>query len=1839
MAIYKDMSDFNDDYQYGFDPLEVSSKQGISSKRSSLENSPPAQKSILTTDELLIQSLDQLARLTPEESRLIPWKDLRAHYKKLYPFNLNGGVIASQLESFAKSKAIPFSLSISFDSYEFGLIHSSIKSRAYELGQNDVLLFWSEVLEDWDLKGDPLILSMQAQVNFLRTQENEEDKVPNMKSTMPKLTYDILPDGGPSWQSRPLLKEAVDDFMGYVDEKTLTKGDAKENVNDYNKESDLSNKDSIVTSAPSFSPLDENQILLLTQQLSSEDQSIVEKGLRGVLEASVNRQIEDQYWVSLKGALMTHVQGTGLREKLLYPIELQKKWVEKFGEAPEAVVGFEHVDLHGNTKTLYGSVFSRACDQGHLEEVNFWGSVFGPRWNPHEGAEPIEWAVHHPEVLAELLRLGASANLPLKAPNGEVRLPLLWAISEKEKKSAELLLRSGARWGTLLQHTNGPSRAMDLVKLLDPKFLSSYATEMAGLLAHAVMDKDKKMIQERALDFHAMAIAGALDVDGFDWALASKKMEDALKSLGDHRENVMGILREAFEVDREYISFANVRREKQKGNALSRSAAFGLIDQASFWIQVMGANWININEQPPLEIAISNHQESMIKALMAKGASVSGLYVNELKVLVDMMGTEVLDPIVNVLKEKLQKASKDQLANGILDLHNLAAFNLVDDKLWVEFAQILKNTIHSKENFGYHVEATKLLRDLSADKRTIELGDKDKTEVELFDFYNQACRQGERVKAKFFATAMGSYPDKSALDFPLLAALSGEKFDVADMLIKEFGANINEGQLLNTLAQQRSSKGVIYLLEKGVLTNTLTTKEVESFKNSLKDEELESLKSRLKDKLQKAPSEEALEALATIERSVLFGFFTEKDFAEFNEKVTKAQSVTSTDSIEWGDFKRKSNGLSELKSGEDTLLQQAFSAGTEQEFIFWSSIKGLGWVNNSSSSLMQRAMELDEPKMLSVLIQMGADLYSEPRRGMKTYLHQAIADRRGDLALTLLKAGINVWEKDPLLAPEVYALMQSNADYKNEIKSLVAQGDLPAVDALVEPGSLSLAMAEKLIETGNVDRFWRLVDGFDWNSSADSLLETAQKNKASGIQAYVELKAALANDDLQAARDLVLNNLNLLPALAKRGLAEKTLISSIEIGAAPLLDAYEQMSWPISSAIFKNASQTLLACADTGDMNLLRKIGEICPDPLLLPVSVQQEVARKAIHSGGERFLKLFEEKMGGFDVAVTDSLMSEWGLQDSARYPVLTSLIQMNMDRQIQKIEAKKEDDQSKEQWSLIAKNVCIGWEFLPESLKEKVLSAAVELPSKTFWNQSAFEIQSRQADIAAFLSQRPGVLSQVMMSASAENLDGLAEMAQQFAAENNNSSIALIGLKHGLLAPSRSALIKAMSTGASQALQVFVQNSPIELKDSFLLQSTHLLAQKEQVIDLPSLSLITDMGVSLSESSPGDPQLNKESLRVLNGLKELATETKEALLAVSAAAVEQSQKEPLTVEFVNSKFKELRSRKAKGLYNGAEGKEDMLFHNVMAASVMEVIREFNPENSMLVNVGLTILPELLPFASETVLAKKEMITGALEQDGLLLKYLNPELRADVDVCLIACANNPKAVGFIHQALISALHIDVANSTEEQVQKALMDTRATSKSYNPLTLMSRLTVQKALNFAKEKASYEVIEKKRTQDIDFSLAYKNMGLADLPRKEESALRAALSMTITITQDKMAAIDEHEKNKLRRLWQKDMPTMLEKLAGIPVDKRNVRDSDGETPLEIIRKAIDDSVKTLDGIKQQAIKTALLGMKVESEVIADKAINLNRFRDMVEEVSERADSPEAPAPAVEPRKLSF
>lgn len=1564
-----------------------------------------------------------------------------------------------------------------------------------------------------------------------------------------------------------------------------------------------------------------------------------ENGLEALMRLSKKRAISEETWGDLVASLPF--------EEGKLTSALKDKMAERFAADEDAQAEFLN-----DGDLITDTLLSRACAEGRLAEGRFWASALGADWNPNNGSYPLGWASSFPDLAQALIERGANVNQ--RTPHtGDTPLFLAlaeWAMADRRGEKFEKgegpaetsrkLLKAGARWSDLSESERGL-----LATLLGPGFVNGFAAETLGMLSRDLGHKDADGARLRMKEF--CAIAQASPLEGFDWASARRKTRPAIATATEQsaegneraRNAMAGVIAELGEAP--LADLQDGRGKPIKTTLLGKAVAAGDAGETGFWADWMGVEWgadIVASEggrvlqaRRPVELAVEFKKTDALKELVGMGATLAGLTADELSQAKNMIGDAALDPIFQGLAENLAEASKESFVDAILDIHEMATRGLVTPERWAALESAMREAIESKINFGYHESAAESLAEMPLSQRGAYPDGS--APVDLYESYQRACESGDMSAARFYARALGPKTPDNASDkaSPLVKAISGGRLEIAQMLVDVAKADPTETAALELAARQGRSAEARFLLASGADPARMEEPRASALWKMLRPEHFEELMTEWAGALSdggKSPQAWG-SAVASVLRLDPHGVFGEAHYARFLDALRSG--LSQTDEASRADLLKRAGELSlspsHLGTDGETPLQAAARAGEENKARFWASLRGVEWVNPKIkflSSPAALALARPDAKMISALLEMGLDPNAAVRESERssnhhpdagTYAQHAIAAGKGEALLAFLAAGADPFGESEAWVERARATLRSKPEWAKAAQELTLRGASPAADRLAEEGSLPLAFAERLVESGDLDRFWRLASAFDWAGSTESFVGVSEKARASGIRAYAELKNALANDDLQAARDLIENNANLLPALAKRGMAEKTLLSAVGVGAARLLEAFETAGWPVTAALFKNADAAALSVARSGDASLLAKVTALCAEPLPVSRPAQEDMIVRGALAGGERFVRQLEVLVGGFDPAAVEFAVESLSRSaPDAQAASARALVSMAWEREKEKSK-NLSGVEAAHRLQHLTRATGRMWKKLSDESRRGILLQAVEAPQRTFFTEQK-EADVEELDYAAgvaeaqrFASSSPEFLSQLMTRASEANQAFLCEGAQLRAAATNDESLALLATRQGKIPASIDALAMAAASDALGALRVFLQSSDPKTLSSL---GSVLIARPEarnKELSVEAIALLVDNGAGERAGSSLAADFTGAQKSLIHTM-DRAWER----LAQSAETADDNRFGPLSWQSEDRGVTEPQRRNIENLLGVA------------------TVRAYAPESPDRVAAVLGERPDLAAFASDAVLGSEKMLGKALARDGLMLRHANPVVRANLEVCLKACSQNPDAAAYIHPALARGLDLSLAPEARPEVAKKLTEALAASQSYNPFALRTRLAVGKAQEAALAQAKMEVSQRQREQQVDFSIVYQALSAADLAPEQEASARSALASAHGMAQDKRLILDETDKMLLRRLWEKNIPELLNKMAAIPQAERD-RPEPGEehSPAQVLLRGVADAVTAMGAMRESSVTRAKTALQAEGHVLADKA--LRQFDSLVDNAAERvgAGSPERETPA--------
>ena len=261
---------------------------------------------------------------------------------------------------------------------------------------------------------------------------------------------------------------------------------------------------------------------------------------------------------------------------------------------------------------------------------------------------------------------------------------------------------------------------------------------------------------------------------------------------------------------------------------------------------------------------------------------------------------------------------------------------------------------------------------------------------------------------------------------------------------------------------------------------------------------------------------------------------------------------------------------------------------------------------------------------------------------------------------------------------------------------------------------------------------------------------------------------------------------------------------------------------------------------------------------------------------------------------------------------------------------------------------------------------------------------------------------------------------------------------------------------------------------------------------------------------------------------------------------------------------------------------------------------------------------PEMLIKAHPVVKGDKQCVTEAVSQNGSLLEYASPELRADILICETAIKQSLANFKHVHPALVEELGLTEDNCAEKLKKPSLLNAFK-------LIAMSRaqdMAQQKARNSAERSEEQAQAKDER---IVFTQALDMAADANLGDEESYALKIALSKARKLSNAR-ANLTAYDLAESKKIIEQNIPLLLEKYARVESAEREKRsvELDG-TPKQYLIKGLVSASERLTEIFERALNTAKRGVFVESEVLSYNVAGTSQIADEI-----AAGNPQQPRP---------
>ena len=1322
------------------------------------------------------------------------------------------------------------------------------------------------------------------------------------------------------------------------------------------------------------------------------------------------------------------------------------------------------------------------------------------------------------------------------------------------------------------------------------------------------------------------------------WALLTKNALEGLEKSGISQEK----LAQAFtqkETQKEYWSSRYFKFEVEndhtgkgslEGCLFDIACARGDNEQVEFWIKILGPEWnprpglpglswaINENRNStvdlllkwganpngvdaslvengreefnedwdtPLHLALVNDNIPIALSLLKSGARATGTdyesFTEARKKINESQRREVVDSIGAMLSsDDLEVASRAVGAWGALDVHDWLSEKDYKDYLpqvhiaFEKFGEDWREACQNQLSYIDH---------LPAEFKPVLSHQNVNNETYSGSILDRACATGRQAATEFLSTCVGGNWNPDGEDRPIDWASNVGDAHAIEVLVKN-GALLEDEQGRSPLTRAIAggwADAARALIDYGADPSCLSVEEravayaligkdkidevcdlgIEMAKSSEPEESFYGLRQILNLAKVEWVSDwnKATQALDEI------GF--EPHLEKSNGKTQFGDSVLR----EGGYIGAQAEESNPLKGNSSILALYAYKGDLDATRFLSRALGANFRLSDDNGSALANAVAGNQMETARLLISLGAQINTTPNP-----LAIAASMKNYEIFLMLATEGASADSLKESDFQNMKSFFKTNKTLQRSLIETLKKLPLEnaGFDSLLVDGVLPSSFASALVKAGQKERFWSLREKIDWTSDVSDLVETAKEDKEVGLAAYASFRRAMAGDDINEAISAIESTPAMLSSLAKRGLVDEVILASLGAGRSKLMKAMADAEWPMELTMREHAAEALMQAAASKDLSMFEHLLPMAPSNGSITVSDQAAIARAAWKLGGQGMLLRLDEQIGGINPEVIETCRDLFmGIEGDKTFASLAlAAIEREanrsraLDRQVERVARRK----------AIFALTSSHWSSFSEEQKLKSALGIASWNEAGFWERATKKMANMKNQLNsmvdgeeaffAFCFQNRSTARTIFTAAKEESLKELAKAAQMASATSNDADLAALATLDTGVPSSEEAILTAAKLDNGNALKSLL--SRVEGSSMKGLLSKALIPTEAEARSLfmnPVLESYELPANSCRELADAGATFAKEDL-----------EGEGAKLLTDLAA--RAQNDKVSAERERS-FSVLALR-------------GVLPESLWMPKEKIIARE----------------PRLLALASDEDKNNAQIVMAAVKVDGMVLSLAGPLARATLAVVSEACNQTSDAIHAVSPILIQAMGL-----TEDNCKTKLEEAMdAAESTFNPLKMLKKKAALSAQKTAQEIAKNEMDRSAKARALDFVPLERALVDARLKDNDRSLAEMALtrSKAIRASFERSGTVSNLDLNDLRRLVEKNLPSLLSKFAAVDPALRDTYDeSSRSTPNKMLRSGLADALTEMENIASRADEGARIALKGESVVLAAKASSAN------------------------------
>lgn len=1348
------------------------------------------------------------------------------------------------------------------------------------------------------------------------------------------------------------------------------------------------------------------------------------------------------------------------------------------------------------------------------------------------------------------------------------------------------------------------------------RLASGRSAEMSKAIGEISLAAFSDAISEPGYKAFAIKVSEGLSRGGIDRAQLSE-------ALLLHAPEA--ILARAFNAEQAQAAFEDC---SDFGSAFDRASAFGRIEQLRFWAAACGPNWnpdgmspplswtiygkslagalellalganpnasapdstgasgkFDVNRDAPLHLAIAEGQREIALALLGAGASATSTDRESLAGLRALIDERERAEVVSLLAALLGAQDAAEAARGAGALGALHACGWTRDS---DFEGLSARADQASARFGpgFAESCRSALETIERLEVEFEARLEKRSELKSFQgsVLDRAAATGEHRALDFFAACAGADWNPEGGDGPLDWAANVGDARAVELLAARgavLGGNPDEPDSKSMPPLARAALGpwreaCAKILELGADPMGLTESEAGQVRELLGVDGLSRAEARARADIESDSPERGFFGLRQMWNLAKVGWVSDwpaalssldrMGFPAHLDAAPSGMTLAGESLLREGGYLESDASGSPL-GGRSNFFAKIAASGDVPATLFLARTLGADFRSpgDNGSALANAAAHGRADSVLG-LCELGAKTETHPKP-----LEISASRSDADTFLALASFGA-----DPLaLSPAARAAIAPALASKIRQGTLLAlmdrlEADQDGFDSFLAPCALPASTVAAWIRSGQKERFWRARDQVDWTRHVGSLVDAATADGETGLGAYARFRRAVAADDVQAASEIVSGSPALLASLARRGLADETILSALGAGRSSLMNAMSQAGWPMASTMRARAAEVLGQAAATQDTSMFEHLLPLIPVDGSLGPADQALIARSAWKLGGAALLARFDAQIQGIAPSAIEDCRDLFSGSEGER--AFSQMVLFGAQREGGRSRALEKRDERTQRRKAYFGLAASHWSSFSEAQKLDMAVAISSWNETGFWERAEKIMSSPEAHALAgsdgpeafyaFCFGSRQAARAVFAVAAPECARPLAIAAQVAAASRDDAEMAQVFTVDAGVPASESAILTAARLGHRRAL-------------------TTLLARAEgsALQGLLSRALISPTPGAFDHAQSPGYEIPDWACREL---------------ADAGASFDPKDVQGSGV-----------ARWTALVLLALQGK--ISIDRERAFSTL-VLRGALPERSWMNKTSiLSREPSLMELAGEPDRNDALLALAAVSADGMALRHCGPLARATVSVVRAAVAQNADAAHCAHPALISALGIK-----HDQALAVLVKAEEDMKTINPLRLFARKAADKAQARALESARAEMETQLRAKQIDFSFLERSMAEVRLVGESRSQAESALATARAIKAGVERSGDGKATNMLdladlRRVVEKNLPELLGRYGATDPSARDSYDSGTRsTPNKMLKAGFEDAETTMRRVAERLDEGARVGLAGEAAVLASKA----------------------------------